>query len=322
MIAKKSGYILVTALFIISLASIFVTSLLQKTLSYDRLSRTLLRQQQARMLALSGIEVARAQLSNPYKLDEKDKEAIDANITPFLYVDQMQTFTLTEEKDGIKGRIKIHISSEQGKINLNGIYNFDEQKITNDKNNYGQKVVALLQETIHKKFGIENFENALTQLLKKRGRPFEDLTEIPVQKAADDIFDLFTLTTTSTTLQPLYFSDGLAEGLRLEKQKIDKKQRLEIVKKLNTRKGQINWQQQWKELLAPLYKKEYNEMADVIQKNIASKIEVASFFVISYGTVVDDDSQDMTQKVGAYLEKMNLPGTDTNIYNIKRLYWL
>ena len=94
------------------------------------------------------------------------------------------------------------------------------------------------------------------------------------------------------------------------------------MKKLNTRKGQINWQQQWKELLAPLYKKEYNEMADVIQKNIASKIEVASFFVISYGTVVDDDSQDMTQKVGAYLEKMNLPGTDTNIYNIKRLYWL
>jgi type II secretory pathway pseudopilin PulG len=330
---KQPGFVLVMALFVIALGSIFVTSLLQRAVSYDRLHRVLLKQQQARMLALNGIEIARAQLSNPLTL-EKEKNPVDQNIVPFLYVDQVQTFSLTTDKEGLNGEIKLFITSEEGKINLNKLYNFEEKKYLVDKDNDAQKNIALLNEPIHKNFGIENFDQILNQLLQKK--PLEDVTQLinktfkgtlfkdldAVEKGQVALTDLFTLASPNNQLQPLYLSNSLSNILQLEKQELSKEKRLEIVKKMGALKGQIQWQQQWKELLAPLYKKEYTGIPDVIKKSLASKIETTAFLVISYGKVDGGHSTQVVQKVCAYLEKVNIPETKTILYTVKRLYWL
>ncbi len=329
---RQSGFVLVLALFVIALGSILVTSLLQRAIAYDRLHKVLFMTQQARILALNGIEIARAQLSNPLTL-EKEKNPVDQNIVPFLYVDYIQTFSYTQEKDGFDGEVSFCISSEEGKINLNRLYNFEERKYKVEKEFDGQKIAALLQEPMQKYFSIEQFEKALDQLLQKR--PLEDISQLLTLSIKGKLFkdlltdtkqpdltDLFTLASGSAQLQPLYFSDSLAEVLQLEKQPLAKDKRLEIIKKLYSLKGSIDWEKQWKELLAPLFKKEYTGIPDVIKKSIASKIETTAFLVISYGKVAGGGSNQVTQKVCAYLEKMDIPETKTSVYTVKRLYWL
>ena len=126
----------------------------------------------------------------------------------------------------------------------------------------------------------------------KRERPLEDVSELLVTSSLTGDFclpldelkaetaaltDIFTVVTTNTQLQPLYFSRTVADALHLEKQELDKKQRLEIVKKLAKTTGQIDWARQWKELLGDLYRKDFNALPDVIKKNLAPKIEVTAF---------------------------------------------
>ncbi len=330
---KQQGFVLVMALFIISLGSVLVTSLLQRALAFDRLHRVLIKQQQARMLALNGLEIARAQLTNPLEIDKK---AVDQNLVPFLYTDREQIFKLTDEKDGIDGEIKMYLSCEEGKLNLNKSYDFQQKQfIKVEKEVDAQTLIALVDKYIQQKFSLENFSQLLYQFFQKRGKPLEDVTELVTQKMTGDIFydintqdkeylaftDLFTLANPTFTLQPLYVSSSWAQLLQLEKQNLDKKQRLEIIKKLTAVKGQVNWQNSWKELLAALFKKEYTVLPDGIKKILAPKIEVTAFNVISYGTVDDGAGMPVTQKVCAYLEKSQTQ-QKTTVYTVKRLFWL
>lgn len=321
----QPGFILVMALFVISLGSILVTSLLQRSIAFDRLHRVLVKKQQARMLALNGIEIARAQLSNPLEIDKKK---IDHNLVPFLYTGLKQTF------DTPQGKIKIYIACEEGKLNLNRTYNFDEKGfVLFDKTLSAQTILALLDKEIKKSFGFENFSQDVEHLFKKRAQPFEDVTEL--SPSTGDIFydidsedkeytplsDILTLANPEFTLQPLYLSASLARILQLDMQELDKTKRLEIIKKLSTTKAPINWTAMWKELLEALFKKEYTVLPDGIKKILASKIEVTAFNVISYGTVDDGSGMPVTQKVCAYLEKQ-MTQEKTVVYTIKRLYWL
>ena len=330
---NQPGFVLVMALFIISLGSVLVTSLLQRAIAFDRLHRVLVKQQQARMLALNGIEIARAQLSNPLEIDKK---AVDQNLVPFLYNDLEQTFKLTDEKDGIDGSVKVYISCEEGKINLNKSYDFAQKQFVKlDKEQDAQTVFALGDKVIQQKFSFENFSQSIGQLFQKRGKPLEDVTEVVTPKFSGDMFydidsedkeyialtDLFTLAGAEFKIQPVYLSSSWAQVLQLEKQSLDKKQRLEIIKKLSASKAPINWASSWKELLAALFKKEYTVLPDSIKKILAQKIEVTTFNVISYGTVDDGTGMPVTQKVCAYLEK-TVNKQKATVYTIKRLYWL
>lgn len=321
----QPGFILVMALFVISLGSILVTSLLQRSIAFDRLHRVLVKKQQARMLALSGIDIARAQLSNPLEIDKK---TIDHNLVPFLYTGLRQTF------DTPQGKIKIYIACEDGKLSLNRTYNFDEKTfISFDKTLSAQTILAVFDNEIKKRFGFEHFSQDVEHLFKKRAQPFEDLTELLPSKG--DIFydmdaegneyaaltDILTLAHTEFTVQPLYMSVSLARILQLDMQELDKNKRLEIIKKLSTAKAPINWVAMWKELLEALFKKEYTVLPDGIKKILASKIEVNAFNVISYGTVDDGSGMPITQKLCAYLEKQ-MTSEKTVVYTIKRLYWL
>lgn len=333
--AKNPGFALVMALFVIALGSVLVTSLLQKAVAYDRLHRVLLVQQQARMLALNGLEIARAQLSNPLKLsDAKDEKPVDHNISPFLYTDQVQTFSFSEEKEGIGGITHLYITAEVGKINLNRAYDVIEKKYVVGKGFDGQQVIALLNEAIQKNFTLENFSQVLPAIFQKRNKPFEDVTELLSHKIAGEVFmplnplpkeacvltDIFTLASPAFLLQPLYLSRSLAGVLELGRQDLTKSQRLEIIKKISSVKGAVNWAFMWKELLAPLYKKEYTVLPDVIKKSLSPKIEVSTFCVVSYGRVAGVFN--VTQKLCAYIEKTVSKETQQVSYTVKRLYWL
>lgn len=318
---EQRGYILALAVFIIAMGSILVTSLLQNAVGFDRLHKYRYKQQQARLLALSGIQIALAQLSNPVPFDEKKEQMFDQNLVPFLYVDQLQTFSVAQE--GGVGEIGVLITSENGKINLNGLYDFEEKKFIVEKDNDKKKILSDIATGLQKHVSVENAQAQIEEQMRKRTTPFEDVSQLVVTQAVPqalgklDLKDIFTLATPAVGPNPLFIADALAQVLELDKQPLAKKERLAIAKKVQELKGKVDWSKQWGELLKSLYKKEYAVLPEAIKKNLSEKIESTAFSVVSYGTV-----QDVTQKICVLVQKNESRDTQHVLYSIKRLYWL
>ncbi|MBA3954417.1 hypothetical protein H0X48_03815 [Candidatus Dependentiae bacterium] len=147
---KKSGYILILSLMLVSVAVTLITSVVQRAISYQRQARLVLDREKARTLALGGIEIARAQLAliipkeqkngpaqsayagslpqsnQSSKPEDKTKEE-EAKQPPqqrwfgqlVTLINAWQQFSLTDKADGIDGIVQLHISSEQGKLAIN-----------------------------------------------------------------------------------------------------------------------------------------------------------------------------------------------------------
>lgn len=159
----KPGYVLITTLLIIALSVTLLTTVMRRSFVYQDRVRFYTSREKARVLALSGLEVALSQLAVivPKEQASKDsaksqngqetKTPTSANstgaqetakkedkLTPeqeFLkqllpIVNNWQQFALTEDKDGIEGTLKLYISCEQGKINLHRLLALAQDKKT------------------------------------------------------------------------------------------------------------------------------------------------------------------------------------------------
>lgn len=147
---KASGYILVLTLIMVSLSVAFLTSIVQKSISYQRQVYFNLNKEKARLLALGAVELALSQVS--FNFNEPEKKSVSTNdqkkefpknadnksqdnkeeskeqksfekewfkqIAPII--NKWQTIELPSET-GLEAQIKLYISCEQGKINLNYI---------------------------------------------------------------------------------------------------------------------------------------------------------------------------------------------------------
>lgn len=135
---NEPGYILVFSLLMIALIVVLATQIADTGIVNIRYADTMLKRERARVLALSGVNIAMAQLGitlEEKKVDkEKEKKSTQdsqessfgfsseeakifiQNIWPLL--DVWQTFTMTRKEHGVRGEIKICISSEEGKLNI------------------------------------------------------------------------------------------------------------------------------------------------------------------------------------------------------------
>ena len=120
-----------------------------------------------------------------------------------------QGVTVTEKDDGVDGAIKWCIMSEQGKIPLNDIYDFQEHKFFGEKNEKDKKdeqdnktknqdasgaqipkktdinwravmedLCTRLEGQLSKQSGAQGLFTALESFLKKRTQPLRDVTEL------------------------------------------------------------------------------------------------------------------------------------------------
>src|SRR5690606_18056883 len=95
-------------------------------------------------------------------------------------INRWQTFSLTEEKDGINGTIQICLMSEEGKININRIYDFEKKKFIGEGNKQEDWKI-LLQEIfnqIEKQANTKGLFEAFTAFLKKQDGPLDDVTQL------------------------------------------------------------------------------------------------------------------------------------------------
>lgn len=336
-----SGYILPLAMIIIFSISAVIVRLLVRSTAMIPVKKMVLEREQAKQLALMGVTLVQAQLHAPFKT-EKEKQKLYETL--LLQLNHWQTFALKEDIDGLDGQLQIYVSSEDGKIPLNALWDFEKKKfVTNDK----VDVKNLLGRVGFSKRGSKKQERALIdeleRVLKKYDYPLDDITQLfedtyfkglatqwlpsPHQKQQQDqesknkvealISDFFTVERTDATVQPLFFSASVKEVFDMTQAPTDEKKYGEDVKKITgSLKDSINWQTQWNELLSKPYGKTYDKILPSFSKLFSTAVGASVISVVCYGNVGT-----VTQKVLAMLSQNN--DQDGRVmYTIRKLYWL
>lgn len=220
-----NGSILLVALVMMTIILSIVGGFTKQVYTYARYARTEHNLEQAKLLALGGVTIS---------LSSMDEKNLLQNLN------RWQTFKLTKPIDGIDGTIKVCVTCEEGKLNLNQAFDFAT-------NEFKKAYRALIPEQLNFKIPETNEKNetrisqVLTTFLKKRKRPLDDISELtelgpfqlwycppePVKKGQEPsirpigLYDFFTVWSSSTGINPLLFSDGICRVLGLRAPRAD-----------------------------------------------------------------------------------------------------
>lgn len=249
---KKQGYILIFTLLIIAAVMIITTYITVRSRIYIPFVRMAINREKAKILALSGLEIARAQLSKSFIKEETKKDTVSRTqsatekkpeITEHVQllktilpsINRWNTYTLTHEIDGINAIIKVCIMCEEGKINLNKVYNFEKKRFIgetepqavnaerasqkNSKNTEHEaeaqagknwkREVELICTSLEQITGAKNMFSALEKMLKSRTDKFVDITELLTLKEFAPLKDIvfYEPPSEEKKLRQLYLTD-------------------------------------------------------------------------------------------------------------------
>jgi len=293
-------------------------------------TKTMVNREHAEMLALGGINIAIAQLT--YKKDESEKEKEQAKVesgvikpdaglgteeqkvTPqqrFVFnlisnLNRWQTFELDPKIDGIAGTVKICITSEHGKININQAFDFKKQE-------FKKEFIYLLGGLeIPGKLKPGEFFNKISEFLKKREKKLYDVSELlnvpGFEDLNTDIFynppnlskkeggelnqnlalqDIFTIWTDSAKIDPVVLSDALCNILNIRRPHADDakkyKERFKKVAMEFKDDWGKDWDTNWKHLegIYDTKPKALSNIKDILVEKFNPKV----YSVLSYGRV-------------------------------------
>ncbi|OGB84248.1 hypothetical protein A3F66_06495 [candidate division TM6 bacterium RIFCSPHIGHO2_12_FULL_32_22] len=361
---KSSGYILVLTLLVISVLTILVTQIFYQSSSNLSLMNTLVNKEKAKILALSGIQLSIDRLSvrlekensESKKLEipgttrqglgqaQKKPETISSAsklnkelLTRILpVINKWQTVELKESEDGISGKLNICICCENGKLNINKIYDFKKHQFVNSgqiKNDY----LKLMQD-FFKKMEVfadqKDVMQAFQGYLADRQFPLNETTEllnikfgyfkenvfyrpsISGEKKQIFLTDLFTVWTQDNKLEPWLLSNSVQVLLGLDANQDNIEKRNQVVPDwISKFKSSFDWSKDWNDILKPVYQREFTSLPHDLVGFLNSTFTAKIFSVISYGTVAG-----VTQKVYGILQLTTK--NDAVEVSLKKLYWL
>lgn len=360
----QAGYILVMALMIIALVVLITGVMTDVGDSYVPYMSAMEQRQQARLLAVGGIACAQSQLGRIVEPEAKknepgEKKAPEKKPTPELeattllkdllpILNSWQTVELKYERDGLDGMIQFLIACEDGKLNINELFDFKAKKFKDEKKG-DQSVKALLTlllSSVEKRMKTPELVATLETILAKRGYPLNDVTELLTNagcagfkhfqfiappskgtiKSADTektqpfaLTDLFTTHTNHMTIEPWLLSDAARRSYAIPSATTaaDKKEVLgELLKKF---KLQADWTKDWDERLKPWYNVQFNQLPKGTTQFFAKTFEPRIFSVIVQATVGDS-----TQRLYAILERIKKSQDTKTLYDvaIRTFYWI
>jgi hypothetical protein len=360
---QSTGYIMIFTLMLIALLTALVSYLANRSTPYLSFINIVVQREKAKLLGLGGIQMAMSQLASAEsekgkatvpKEEEKEKEKLEEQDKRLLQailptINRWQTVVLDEEKDGIEGKISFAITCEEGKIDINQIYDFESKKFIGEGELDGdyKKIIQEFLALVEKKIGGQKLFDALATFLKNHDYKLNDVTELLTikafevfknnifyippqlkqeqperqQKATVYLTDIFTVWSGSKTIEPWLLSDSMCGLLNLEQaQAGDVEKRKDAVKKwLTVFKQTTKWDEDWDKMLEPVYRKNFNSIPKFIKPVLSTKFGPTIFSVLSYGKVGE-----VTQRFLAIIEKEK-PSQQQNgsaVVTLKKLYWL
>lgn len=335
-----SGYVLMTTMLFMSMLSALVMGVALRVMVSRNAIRLSHMSEQARFLAYDGIEIVRAQLqydpeAQKQKEEKKDEQKHQELANLLRYLNRWQTFTFTEKKDGFAGELKIYITAEEGKLNLNNLYDFKRKKFQPD-------LKKLLARFAFEKSSVsdsdQKFVPSLKELLKKQSYPLEDVTQLLAHEAFKPlaphfflhpdrsshekknnkqvtISDIFTVADTAV-LEPLFFSRSVQKALDLHPLASEPAKREEQIKKItHGLTSSIKWQESWDKVLQPIFKKNYKDLPKEYTKRFGTASRARFISVLCYGKIGD-----ITQCASALLQRLEEDGKVSFI--VQKIYWL
>ena len=292
MLKKSKASVLIFTLLFLSAIAILTQQLMQNLNVHTYFASTVINREKAKLLCLSGIKLAMAQLKehkskkflealekkhgkDEKKIEiEKDKKFL-SNILPHL--NRWQVFNLHQDIDGIDGELKICISIEAGKLNINKLYDFKNNDFILEIKPHLESLILTGDIKLHR----GEFIAKIIEFFKKRKRPLDDVSELlkiegftklqlfyepPMQVQKKEqaplrsiaLADLFTVWTEDEKINPLFLSDSATALLELRRPEFNDSEKMKSVfdKIIDSflRSYTSVWNEHW-DLLLPLYGK-------------------------------------------------------------------
>lgn len=329
----------------ISLLVVLVTYLALRSQTYVPFAKRVPIYLRTQLLANSGIQIAAAQLvtfsqakkgeqapdqkAQKPKPEEQKKQFLE-KLLPVL--NRWQTFNLKESADGVSGTIKICIGAEDGKIDINQLWDFEKQKFIFKDNKDGEKLFEELFNRIGALTGSTNVLPALETLFKNRAYPLNDVSELLMVKEfqvfQNDLFyeptadeeskkiylsDIFTVASGKKGIDPWLFSHSWRTILELKLLEGGRAQALKAFKM------QTNWKTDWDKAFVSLYEKNIASLPKSMDLLLSRQFDPKLFSVLSYATIGK-----ITTKMYALLELIETTQKNVTTIEIKirKLYWL
>jgi len=325
---NKPGTVLIFTLLILSVIAVLTQQLVRSVMVGSVFNQTMISREKAEMLAFGGINLAMHQLTQkpdkdkktgePLSEEEKTKNFKQWLLTLLSNLNRWQIFELKEEFDGVDGQIKICISSEHGKININQAFDFEIQEF---KKEYDFLLKGL---EIKGSLPAGQVYNKIIEHFKTRKRKLDDISELlniselgvldifyepppksfPGKKSQPNttivLQDLFTIWTADEKIDPLLLSDSMCSVFDLRRPKADDAEKLKeafkkIIDEFKKDWGK-NWDENWKFLL-PIYDKK-PKILNNINKILFQEFGPQVYSVLSCGRVGN-----VEQKLLAILKK-------------------
>lgn len=359
----QCGYILIVTLLMIAGMTAIGTYIFLRTSVFVPFMHTMYDREKAKMLALGGLQLGIQQLSQfdqPETQEGTSQQASAKKETPgnpkqffariMPLVNRWQTIQLQEKIDGIQGTIQLCLVCEEGKININRIYNFEKGTFNGQGQPKGdwQKLLIHVCRRIEEVLGGKDLFISLENFLKNRKYPLYDVTELLMIKEGEtypfDIFrdhifyqppdkktdhtkatiyltDLFTIFSDKNSIEPRLFSDSLLGILQLPQTvALDIAKQTEQIKNIEKNfKTTSQWPQDWATQIKPFYEKELQSLMGGLDAILNTQFNPVYFSLFAYGTVGN-----VTQRLLAIVKRDERKRKGETGYDvvIKKIYWL
>ncbi len=320
----KRGYILFLMFTILSVCSVLISLYFSQVIVYRQLMHELINKEKANRLALSAISLAQALMTPKDEGNEEQKAIIPApNAQATKASDDQKillqlfdcwnkelSYQLSTKDDGLNAKIFLNVQSEQGKLNLNSLYDFEKKKFLYEGTPKDRKkICACIFDkiaTINKK---PTLFPAFEKYLAKRDFDINDVTELlSIKEFADafkdDLFiefemsheqdqheklakkisskvfltDLFTTSTEQETINPWLFSPSWIKILDLKpKQTLTDDEKKKIFSQVAKT---AHWDSDWNKSLKDFYQKEYKDIPQEIKTILTTDFEANIFSLL------------------------------------------
>jgi hypothetical protein len=335
---SRPGYILLITIGIIAVLSLLVARMSTRTIVFSRLNSVLMRREQAKLVALSGVDCVIAQLlahQAPEKSEAKGKtEGIElrrraAILAVVKTINQWIPFSFAPQQDGIGGSCLVYVSCEDGKLGQE--FFFDTHTMKRSSN----PLVAKINQKAESAFSLAgrqiDLAKTFERLIQSKQRCLVDITELlddermkffsrqlfMRQDTTFALSDLCSIDRKGFLLQPWALSKTVASlfgwkaltGLAAAQNK-------EIEELFRLPEGSIPLAK----LCAVLYGEKRQEVLQEITSLFHQRFEANSFSIISYGSY-----EDIVVKMCVIIERQRIIRVDKNTQDqffIKKIYWL
>lgn len=357
---KKSGYILVFTMIMMAALSAIVVYIFNRGMTAIPLIGIALEREKAKMVAFSGIEVARSLIvgihNQPKKqsktteqqeqastkqdessTNQKEKQNPDQQFLQHLLprLGRWTTYELKGSIDGVDGQLQLCITCEDGKINLNTIYDFNKHAFMGQNAQTGnwKTMLETLLKTVEKLTKTSDLFTSLEAFLKTQQGPLEDVTQlllipafapfantlhVPSPKEPNKdivpavaLTDLFTLYGNTAGLEPWLLSTSvqMASGIKVNTTSFAQRTKA-VMQWTKNFKLSPQWKTDWNITLKNMYEKELGSLPKGLDSFFVGTFKPTFFGVLARGTVGK-----VTQTIYAIIERTRRSHNNQIVYD-------